>query len=49
MNSSIHRNIDKLPRSMQLALDEVEKNTGFFGLLLVGGVVPQTGEIRTHM
>lgn len=38
-----------LPRSLQLALEEVERQTGFTGVILVGGPVPNSGgAIRTH-
>lgn len=42
--------IDELPRVAQRALEEIEKATGFKGLLLLGGLTPaDNGTISTHM
>lgn len=44
------RRIDEIPRVAQRALDEVQKATGYRGILLLGGLTPQdNGEINTHM
>lgn len=45
-----HSNIDMLPRSLQQALEEVERQTGFTGMIIVAGPVPNNGGgMRTHM
>jgi hypothetical protein len=43
------RRIDELPRVAQRALEEIEKQTGFKGVILLGGLTPaDNGEINTH-
>ena len=44
------RRIDELPRVAQRAIDEIERVTGYKGLLLLGGLTPTDGgAISTHM
>lgn len=49
-SNALDRNIDLLPRSMSLAMAEVEKMTGFSAILIIGGRDPKfNNDIQTHV
>lgn len=41
--------IDDLPTTVQLALEEIERQTGWKAIVILGGLEPKQGKIGSHV
>lgn len=45
----INSRIDNLPSTVQTAIEEIERQTGFKAMVFLGGLVPRMGNISSHL
>jgi len=48
-NPEPHSSIDSLASTVQLAIEEIERQTGWKAMVILGGLEPRVGKISSHL